>query len=166
MKKIAQCYNKLEEWLLVGSLAFSVILLFIQVIMRSVFNSSLSWSEELARYIFIWQIWLGTSIAFREDKHIKVELIYTFVKSEKGRAIVDILSNIILLAFSAVLCYVGTMLVISMFTRNALSAAMRIPLYFIYLSLPVSLFFLMLRILARVGNLCKKIFAMKREAVQ
>ena len=58
MKKIAQCYNKLEEWLLVGSLAFSVILLFIQVIMRSVFNSSLSWSEELARYIFIWQIYI------------------------------------------------------------------------------------------------------------
>lgn len=63
MKKLINFYNQLEAHLLVCSLIFTVILVFFQVILRYVFSSSLSWSEELARYIFIWQIWLGTSVA-------------------------------------------------------------------------------------------------------
>ena len=85
MKKLFNFYNKIEEYLLVYSLVFNVILVFSQVIMRSIFNLSLSWSEELSRYIFIWQIWLGTSIAIKEDKHINVELIYQIVKSKKAK---------------------------------------------------------------------------------
>lgn len=53
--------------------------------MRTVFHNSLSWSEELSRYIFIWQIWLGASIALKEDEHINVTLIYNFVKKKEHR---------------------------------------------------------------------------------
>lgn len=59
MKKVIGFYNSLEAHLLVISLAFTTLLIFVQVVMRYVFNNSLSWSEELARYVFIWQIWLG-----------------------------------------------------------------------------------------------------------
>ena len=79
--KIVYGYNHLEEYLLVGSLVFSVLLVFLQVVMRTVFKNSLSWSEELARYLFIWQTWLGVSIAFKEDEHIKVTLIYSIIKN-------------------------------------------------------------------------------------
>ena len=42
--KIVYGYNHLEEYLLVGSLVFSVLLVFLQVEMRTVFKNSLSWS--------------------------------------------------------------------------------------------------------------------------
>ena len=114
MKKIFNLYNKIEEYLLVYSLVFNVILVFSQVIMRSVFNLSLSWSEELSRYIFIWQIWLGTSIALKEDKHIKVELVYQIVKSKKVQKIITMIGMLIWLGFSVFLVQNGTQLAISM----------------------------------------------------
>ena len=57
LSRIGNIYNNLEEYLLVVSLVINVLLVFLQVIMRTVFKNSLTWSEELSRYIFIWQIW-------------------------------------------------------------------------------------------------------------
>lgn len=54
LKKLIYGYDKLEEYLLCGSLVFTTLVVFLQVIMRKVFNNSLTWSEELTRYIFIW----------------------------------------------------------------------------------------------------------------
>ena len=65
--------KRFEELILVPSLVFTVILVFSQVVMRYVFQSSLYWSEELARYLFVWQTWLGASLAVREASHIRIE---------------------------------------------------------------------------------------------
>ena len=76
-------FDNAEEYLLVGSLAFNVVLVFFQVVMRYVFQNSLSWSEELARYIFLWQTWLGASYAVKEHRHLRVEML---ADRFKGRA--------------------------------------------------------------------------------
>ena len=147
MNKVINTYNKLEEYLLVGSLVFNVIIVFAQVIMRSVFNYSLSWTEELSRYIFIWQTWLGASIALKYNEHIKVELIFTFIKKEKVKRIIKFLANLIWFAFCLFLVFIGWKLAQSMISRNALSSGMRIPLAFIYISFPVSSLLVCLRLI-------------------
>ena len=53
--------------------------------MRTIFNYSLSWTEELSRYIFIWQTWLGTSIALKYKQHIRVEILINFLKKIKNK---------------------------------------------------------------------------------
>lgn len=150
MKKITRGYDKLEEYLLVGSLILNVFLVFIQVIMRSVFNYSLSWSEELSRYIFIWQTWLGASTALKYNEHIRVELLFSFVKNLKFQKVIKTLADIIWLAFSLFLTYNGWELTQSMISRNALSSGMRIPLALIYISLPVSSLLICLRLIPRI----------------
>ena len=47
LSRIGNIYNNLEEYLLVVSLVINVLLVFLQVIMRTVFKNSLTWSEEL-----------------------------------------------------------------------------------------------------------------------
>lgn len=163
MKKLIDLYNAVEEKLLVYSLAFTTLLLFLQVIMRFVFNNSLSWSEELARYIFIWEIWLGSSITFRENKHIKVEILYAIVKTEKAKAIVDILADVILFIFCTVLLVEGADLVLSMHNRGTMSPAMRIPLWIVYLSLPVGLLAVCCRIVGQIKTLLKAVCIHKKE---
>lgn len=160
--KLVYGYDKLEEYLLCGSLVFTTLVIFAQVIMRMI-GHSLTWSEELTRYIFVWQIWLGTSIAQRENQHIKVELLYTFVKSEKARAVVNIIATVILILFSAFLMINGAQLVQQMFVRGNVSSAMRLPMYIVYLVLPLSSALLCLRLLGRVVKDIKTLFSGNKE---
>jgi len=157
MKKIKNIYDRLEEYLLVGSLVFNVIIVFAQVIMRSVFNYSLSWTEELSRYIFIWQTWLGTSTALKYNEHIRVELIYSFIKNVKIQRLLKILAYLIWFAFSLFLAYNGWKLTLSMISRNALSSGMRVPLAFVYISLPISSLLICLRLVPKIYTDIKNI---------
>ena len=147
MKNALKKFNKIEEIVLVSSLVLNVIIVFMQVIMRYFFNTSLTCSEELSRYIFIWQVWLGSSIAFVDDQHIRVDLIFSIFKSEKSQRILHLIINIIWFSFNVFLVYVGIKLLGSMSARNALSSGMRLPLVYVYATLPVSSFILAIRIL-------------------
>lgn len=157
MKKIIDFYNRFEEYLLVGSLVFTVCIILLQVIMRYVFNSSLSWSEELARYIFIWQIWLGASLGVREKKHIRVELVYGLFK-QKGQLVMDVLSTIIWIALCIFLAINGTELTLALLQRHSTSPAMKIPMYIIYSTLPISCGVMVLRLVQRVLKIIKTPF--------
>lgn len=137
MRKLLRLYTKFEERLLVASLVFTVILIFVQVIMRYVFNNSLSWSEELARYIFIWQIWLGTGVGIRMKEQIRVEILVKKLSPAKAKWL-NAIALTILLAFCVFLVINGYQLVMKIAGRNALSTALKIPLSYVYLSLPFS----------------------------
>lgn len=151
MRKLLRIYDEIEEKFLVVSLAFTVVLIFIQVVMRYVFNQSLSWSEELARYIFIWQCWLGVSFAFRFDAHISVDLVPDRMKPKNAK-ILRIIANVITFLFSAFLVYEGFKLVGAMVTRGTVSSGMRIPLWIVYLSLPFSSLMVCLRLALKLSD--------------
>ncbi|WP_432409598.1 TRAP transporter small permease [Wukongibacter sp. M2B1] len=140
-----------------GSLVFTVCIILLQVIMRYVFNSSLSWSEELARYIFIWQIWLGASLGVREKKHIRVELVYGLFR-QKGQLVMDVLSTIIWIALCIFLAINGTELTLALLQRHSTSPAMKIPMYIIYSTLPISCGVMVLRLVQRVLEIIKTPF--------
>lgn len=147
MRNVLKKFNKIEEIVLVSSLVLNVVIVFMQVIMRYFFNTSLTWSEELSRYIFIWQVWLGSSIAFVDNQHIRVDLIFSIFKSENSQKVLHLINNIIWFSFNVFLVYVGVKLLGSMDARNALSSGMRLPLVYVYAALPVSSFILAIRIL-------------------
>ena len=157
MRKFLNTYDKLEEHLLIGSLVFNVIIVFAQVIMRSIFNYSLSWTEELSRYLFIWQTWLGTSIALKYDEHIKVELIFSIVKNTKAKKVIKVFASILWFVFSLFLLINGWELIQSMISRNALSSGMRIPLAYVYASLPISSLMICIRLIPKIYNDIKNI---------
>ena len=156
MKKFLQKYDKFEEYLLIGSLVFNVLLIFSQIFMRTIFNYSLSWTEELSRYIFIWQTWLGTSIALKYKQHIRVEILINIFKKAKNKKILEISVNLIWIAFSIFLLYAGTLLCKSMIARNGLSSGMRIPLVFVYSCLPISSLIVLIRLINDSINLIKR----------
>lgn len=153
MKKLADIYNKFEIYALVCSLVITVSVIFIQVIARYVFNSSLTWSEEFSRYLFIWQTWLGASVAFKENKHIQIEILESKL-NVKGKITLNIIADIITLGFSIFLVMSGSNLVSQQIMRGTRSAGLGIPLAFVYASLPVSSFIICFRL---VGDITKRI---------
>ena len=168
MGSIFRLYNKFEEYLLVFSLAVSVALVALQIVFRYFINSSIPWSEELTRYIFIWQVWLGTSFAQRDGKHLKVEVLYTMM-NPCGKKVLKTLSNVIFLSFCLFLTVNGSSLVMNLINRSTISPAMEIPLFLVYSSLPVSNFVLSARLISELKNIIQTPaadFAVKKEELQ
>ena len=151
-KKLVYGYDKLEERVLCLSLVATTLIIFAQIIMRSVFNSSLTWSEELTRYIFIWQIWQGVSIAQKEKQHIRVELLFSVFKNEKFKDVIEIIATLILIGFNIFLVIYGREVVLQMIQRGNLSGAMRLPMWLVFLALPVSSFVFCLRLIGDLVN--------------
>ena len=68
-------------WICVILMSAIGLVLSFQVIMRYVFHSSLGWSEELARYMFVWLVFIGISYGAKVMRHIKIDaFLYLFPK--------------------------------------------------------------------------------------
>src|SRR5699024_12319135 len=72
-------------------LIFSVLCI-VQVVMRYIFNESLTWSEELSRYAFVWFVYTSAAYAVRYKRHVKFSFLIHF--SEK---ITPILSGLLII---------------------------------------------------------------------
>ena len=63
------------EWLLVALLGVMVVLVFGNVVLRYGFNSGITVSEEVSRWLFIWMTFLGAIVALREHGHLGVDMV-------------------------------------------------------------------------------------------
>ena len=150
-KKLFYILNHIEEILLVLCIATTVILIALQVSTRYIFNNSLTWTEELARYLFIWESWIGISIGAKKGKHIKIEIITSRLKG-KVQFIVLTLADICTLAIIAVLIYYGVDLTDKVYSMMTTSASLKIPMWLIYLALPTGCSLMAIRIIADIVN--------------
>jgi TRAP-type C4-dicarboxylate transport system permease small subunit len=136
---------------------FSVAIIFGQIVMRYIFSSSLYWSEELARYLFLWQIWLGTSFAVKEHKHLRIEVFKDFLKTEKSKNIFELIALLIWLGFTIFLTIKGVELTKMLFVRHQVSPAMRFPMAYAYASVPVGCALMSFRLLGETIKTINKI---------
>ena len=76
------------------SLAIMAILVFGNVVLRYAFNSGITWSEEMSRYLFIYLVFLGSIGALKENQHLGMDTIIKRLPRPIKR-VVYIFSNII-----------------------------------------------------------------------
>ncbi len=134
MKKVLKWLDdNAEVFLCVILMSVMTLLVFVQVVMRYVFNNSLSWSEELARYVFIWLIYLGISYGCKLRKHIKIDAaLYLFPK--KVRPYVVILGDVLFIVFAAYVVCTGFQFSMDQVKYHMHSPALKIPFQYIYMS--------------------------------
>jgi TRAP-type C4-dicarboxylate transport system permease small subunit len=65
--------SRLIYWTLVGMVAVKTVIVIIQVLLRYIFFYSLSWSEEVARFLMIWVSFLTAGLAVQKGLHIGME---------------------------------------------------------------------------------------------
>lgn len=151
MWKIGDYYNKIEENLLYYSLILTVSLIFIQVVMRYLFANSLSWSEEMSRYVFIWQTWMGASYATRMKRHLRIEALTDSLHG-LPRRILEMIVLALWISFGSFLVYKGYQLTKMIWLRGQVSAAMEISMAFAYAAIPVGSFFMTIRLIREAYN--------------
>lgn len=104
----------------------------LQVFSRYVLNHSLFWSEELARYMFIWLVFLSAAMVLRQDRHIQVSAFVDILPASMKRAII-VLGDLLMLGFVLVV-FVESIRLASM-VWTVLTAAMEIPWSLVYLGI-------------------------------
>lgn len=131
MKKVLHWLDEnLESTICMVLLSVFTVILFIQVVMRYVFNNSLSWSEELARYLFIWLVFIGISYGAKQMKHLKID-VFLNVFPKKFRPYVIIFADVVVLVFAVIVIYSAYTIVMQYMKMGSSSPALRIPTWFI-----------------------------------
>lgn len=135
-RKTSDSVDVIFTWVGVAFLMVLTAATFIQVIGRYVFNSSPSWTDEMARYSFVWANMLGAAIALKHGHHAAIDLLpnklHGFPKTVQ-KTVVDCL-----VTFASGLLFVeGWKMTLAIYERNQLSPAMRIPVWIVYLSIAV-----------------------------
>ncbi len=77
-------------------LAVMIVLVFANVVMRYVFSTGFAWSEEIARLCFIYLVYLGTIDAFRDNRHLGVEMLVERVGPRARKIIYAVIQGIVI----------------------------------------------------------------------
>ena len=134
-KKTCAAVNQTVEYLLFG-LGFSMALLVAtQVFFRYVLNSSLFWSEELARYILVWLSFLGATVAYYRNLHPGVDTLNSMLP-QKQQHITRLTVDFVAMALAAVMVVSGTQF--AYFVRTQISPALSIHKWIILTIIPLS----------------------------
>lgn len=146
MKKFILAFlDHFESYLCQFLLVFFVVVVFIQIILRFL-DASLPWTEEIARYAFLWFILFGACYATRLCALNRVTL--QFMKAPKWFAnLMLFISDMIWLAFSLIMAWEGWKAVMDLYEFPYETPALGWDLSFVYLVFPLSFLLMAIRIL-------------------
>ncbi len=135
LEKTCAAVNGAIEYSLFG-LGFSMaILVAVQVFCRYVLNSSLFWSEELARYMLVWLSFLGATVAYYRNLHPGVDALTSRISPEKQH-ITRLLVHVSSMILALIMIISGSQF--AWFVRMQISPALAIPKWIILAVIPVS----------------------------
>ena len=146
---IARRLNRLEEFLASICLGLMVLIIGMQVFNRYVLGSSLVWSEELGRYLFIWAIYIGSAYATKEDRHLSVTFAQTLAPHWLKKPIAAA-ADFVTLVFCGFCIVWGVQMLFFLNRTGQETPAMEIAMYWVYLALPVGMLFTALRVMERL----------------
>ncbi len=145
-KFIKQLLDNLESYICQFLLSFFIILLFIQIISREVFNVNISWGEELARFSFIWFVFFGASFAARLAAHNRVTFQFRWF-SKKTANYIEAFADLLWIVFNVVIIHKSIFLIRSMFQFPYISPTLGWSMAYVYLIFPLSFTLMSIRII-------------------
>ena len=136
LKQLDTTVYQIEKVLVVCALVIMVLVVFIQVVLRF-FDRGFPWAEELARYLMIWAGFLGASIATRQQRHLKIDILPRFLPADgQAKVVVKRMASLISAGFCFFLVKVGYDFVANSFKFGRTSTSLGLPMWIVQLSIP------------------------------
>ncbi len=146
-KNIIHFLNNFELYICDILLALTIVVATLAVIMRYAFNDSLTWSEELCRFSFVWISFLSCGYAVNHGGHLMVDVLTMFENKIPGVLKgLELITNIIWVAFAIYFAKEGLIMASSSLQS---SPALGIPMAVIYGSIPVGSTLMAIRVLQK-----------------
>lgn len=96
--------DRAARWLIIACSALMIIVVSVQVLLRYAFNTSIDWSDEVSRLLFVWSMFLAIPLGLREGSHVGVELLVQFIPAAPRRAL-SRLCAVVAIMLMAVVAY-------------------------------------------------------------
>lgn len=149
MDKLNDFFKNFEKNFCVFLMTAILIVLTIQVVGRYVFNYTPQWSEELARYLFIWLTFTGIGYAAQQNAHIRIEA-FNNMWPKSIRKVIAIIGELIWVAFNIIIIYVSAKYTYGVFASKQVSVAVKINMGWAYLAIPFGYALMTIRIIANI----------------
>ncbi|MEM9124887.1 MAG: TRAP transporter small permease [Pseudomonadota bacterium] len=146
MKTFLGILNNIESYLCRFLLATFVCLLFLQVVVRTVFNFSFSWVEELSIYMFVWFVFFGASYAAKMGAHNRVTFQFKFLPPRAIKYI-EAFADLFWICFNLYFVYLALDFIFNRMNRFQSSQTLGFHLSWVYIVLPIAFSLMTVRII-------------------
>ena len=137
--------EKFEYRLIVCLLSLMIILSFGQMVSRNLFHQSLVWGDTFLRQLVLWTGFLGASLAVRQNKHISIDVLFSFLPGSSKNKVFTF-TRIVTAIISGFLALAALSFV--QFEKESESILfLDLPVWFFQLILPYSFFTIAFRFL-------------------
>jgi TRAP-type C4-dicarboxylate transport system permease small subunit len=134
-RRLTYFYSELLSWLLVLSVGILVFPVSLQIFSRyTAIIPSYIWTEEMARFLFIWTVMIGAMIGVRDSTHFEVDVWPRM--GSRGEAFARLLGRLGVLAAALVFVWAGIQF--TKFAWNRTSELADLPLWLIHVAWPVT----------------------------
>ena len=128
--------NRLEEFLIASFMAAATLVTFIAVVMRYTTGYGIDWAQELTIYLFIWMAKFGAAYGVRTGIHIGVDFLVNWVRPSIRRKMVIIALSLGVI-FTGSIAFFGARWVIFIYGTGQVSPDMEMPMWIVYLAIPL-----------------------------
>jgi len=142
---VKRFFLRFEENLAALCLGGLLVTLFLQVFTRFITRDPLSWTEEAARYLYVYVVFLGSSAAVTERSHVAIDFLVLRLP-RTGRLVVALLVNLGVLFVLANLFYWGIRATLRQL--NIPLVVLDIPYAWVYVIVPLTALLITVRTLA------------------
>ena len=134
-RRFTAAYAALLSWLLVLSVGILVIPVSLQIFSRyTALIPSYIWTEEMARFLFVWMVMIGAMVGVRDSAHFEVDVWPQL--PPRGAALLKLVSGVFVLAFALVFIWGGYLF--TRFAWNRISELAELPLWMIHIAWPLT----------------------------
>ncbi len=136
MNRIFEAVRKTVFWFSIVSMAIMLAIIFLSVGTRYLFRFTFDWAEELARYLFVWAVFLGSALMMGENGHLVVGFIPNKLKGSKAGTVLEAFAKLSGFVFVLILGTQGWKMTTMMMFQT--SPGLNIPMGIVYSVIPLS----------------------------
>ncbi len=143
--RISEGLSRVEEYVLFLMVLQMGLSVFVQVIMRYVFQSAITWLDELVHIEVIFLTFFGASLGIKYGAHISVDALKKHMIKEPYGSLIEAFDHIVVAAYTTAMVYFGMGLISAMMKRPHYTPTLRIPKHELYFVVCVALALIALR---------------------
>ena len=141
--------KNIERWLMLGFYLYIVVVVFVEVIRRFVFNYSSIWGEETARYAFVYLVWTGASAAVTDRAHIRIDVIFSLV-SQRIKNWLYVFGDVMMLIFAFIALFYSVESVLASIEFGSSTFGLRINTAWFTSAVPLGFLMIIIRLIQSI----------------